>query len=154
MCIHNLQFIKDILAAALCLCTIWERCRDENVLSNCKRFPTKPLACKSLSLVKEASLAFHKSSTLLTCCLEICIISKLIIFRNTPIAVLDEKPCNAFCQINCRKWDLGDEMWGGKAKAQLSYYLSVIPDSSLLKYLNKIAAKILSRSLTYAVGRI
>lgn len=81
VCIHNLQFIKEILAVALCL---WEWCRDENCLSDCKRFHTKPPAWKDLSLVRERSLTLHKSSAVLTGCLEMCIISKLIMFSNTP----------------------------------------------------------------------
>lgn len=121
VCIHNLQFIKEILAAVLCLCTVWEWCRDENGVSNWKRFHTKPPAWKSLSLVREWSLAFHKSSAVLTCCLEICIISKFIMSRNTPVAMLDEMLCNAFLPNKHQRGAQG--IGGGEEKPGSAFVL-------------------------------
>lgn len=127
--ILHLQFIKEFLAAAFC--TVWEQCRDENGLSKCRRFHTNPPTWKTLLLMREQSLTFNKSSAVLTCCLEIRIINKLIMFRNTPVAMLDETLCNAFLPNKLQREGPGGWEVERRSQAQLSYYLSVVLDSSL-----------------------
>lgn len=132
VCIHNLEFIEEILAAALYLCAVWEQCRDENGLSNCKKFHTKPQDWKSLSLVREWSLAFHKSSAVLNMLVGDLYHWQINYVKEHSRSNAGSKMlCNAFLPNKLEREGPGGWEVERRSQAQLSYDLSVVPDSSL-----------------------